>query len=157
MIELIDRKLLDRVSATAKESPRQRKNYNFHRSETEKCHRLLNAMEPESYIAPHCHLDPAKDEMLIALCGRLGLVYFNGTGAVAGRTILSPGGDTCGVNVPHGTYHTLVSLEPGSVFFEAKAGPYLALTADEKPGWAPAEGDPAAAEYLAKLRRLFVE
>ena len=157
MIELIDRKLLSWVSATAKESPRRRKNYNFHQSATETCHRLLNAMEPESYLPPHRHLDPAKDEVLIALCGRLGLLYFDETGAVTGHAVLSLGGGACGVNVPHGTCHTLVSLEPGSVFFEAKAGPCLPLTADEKPSWAPAEGDPAAAEYLEQLRQLFVE
>ena len=157
MIELIDRKLLGQVSVTAKTSPRRRKNYNFHQSATEKCHRLLNAMEPESYLPPHRHLDPAKDEVLIALCGRLGLVYFDESGTVAGHAILSPAGSAYGVNVPHGSYHTLVSLESGSVFFESKAGPYLALTADEKPSWAPVEGDPTAAEYLEQLRRLFVE
>ena len=157
MIGLIDRKLLERVSASAADSPRRRKNYNFHLSEKDKCHRLLNAMEPDSYIQPHCHRDPSKDETLIALGGRLGIVYFDDSGGVTGHIALSPGGDTCGVNIPHGTYHTVVSLEPGSVFFEAKAGPYWSLTMEEKARWAPAEGDPAAAEYLEELRQLFVE
>jgi hypothetical protein len=59
------------------------------------------------------------------------------------------------VNIPHGMYHTLVALEPGSVFFEAKAGPYAPLTSQEKAPWAPAEGELSASTYLADLKRLF--
>ena len=60
------------------------------------------------------------------------------------------------VSIPHGIYHTLVALEPGSVFFEAKAGPYAPLTSQEKAPWAPVEGEPRASSYLAELTRLFV-
>ncbi len=45
-MKIIDKKLLDEVSAQAKESPRLRMNYNFHQSLEEKCHRMLNAVEP---------------------------------------------------------------------------------------------------------------
>lgn len=43
---IIDKALLDTVSAQAKDSPRLRMNYNFHQSLDEKCHRFLNAVEP---------------------------------------------------------------------------------------------------------------
>ena len=36
--------------------------------------------------------------------------------------------------------NTLVALETGTVFFEAKAGPYRPLIPAEKAAWAPAEG-----------------
>ena len=48
-----------------------------------------------------------------------------------------------------------LALEPGTVFFEAKAGPYLPLAAEEKAPWAPAEGDPGVADYYAGLVALF--
>ena len=38
---VIDKKLLDKVTAQAKASPRLRMNYNFHQSLDEKCHRFL--------------------------------------------------------------------------------------------------------------------
>jgi hypothetical protein len=57
--------------------------------------------------------------------------------------------------VPAGTFHCLVSLESGSVFFEAKAGPYDPATDRDWPLWAPAEGDAEALLYLARLRALF--
>ena len=57
--------------------------------------------------------------------------------------------------VAHGTWHTLVSLEPGSVLFEAKGGPYAPLLQEERARWAPAEGGRDAPAYLERLRRLF--
>ena len=153
---IIDRDLLDQISSRAKESPRRRKNYNFHASEDDTCHRLLNAIEPDSYIPPHCHHDVKKDETLMAVRGRLGVLFFDDHGAVTATAVLVPAGETVGVNIPHGVYHTLVALEAGSIFFEAKAGPYAPLTPQEKAPWAPAEGHPTAASYLAELKRRFV-
>ena len=154
-IQIVDRDLLDRVTLMAKDSPRRRKNYNFHAADTEASHRLLNAMEPDSYIPPHCHADPSKDETIVVLRGMLGAIFFNHDGTVAHNALLQPGGEAVAVNVPHGVFHSLVALEPGTVFFEAKAGPYMPLREGERAAWAPAEGAPDAAEYLEYLRRLF--
>jgi len=49
-MKIIDVNLLDEVSEQAKESPRLRMNYNFHHSLDDKCHRFLNAVEPDSVI-----------------------------------------------------------------------------------------------------------
>ncbi|MBI3778029.1 MAG: WbuC family cupin fold metalloprotein [Gammaproteobacteria bacterium] len=155
-IQIIDRRLLDQVSGQADASPRRRKNHNFHAAESDACHRLLNAVEADSYIPPHCHHDAGKDETLIVVRGRIGVVFFDERGSVTSKALLVPGGDVAGVNIPHGVYHTLVALEPDSVFFEAKAGPYTPLTPREKASWAPAEGEPRASSYLAELKRLFV-
>jgi len=154
-LQIIDRDLLDHVSRLAKESPRRRKNYNFHATDAESSHRLLNAMEPDSYIQPHCHADASKDETIVVLRGALGAVFFNHDGSVAHKALLQPGGEAVAVNVPHGVFHTLVALESATVFFEAKAGPYLPLREWERGAWAPQEGEPDAAAYLAFLRGLF--
>ena len=45
-MKVADLTLLDKVSSEAKESPRLRMNYNFHQSLEDKCHRMLNAVEP---------------------------------------------------------------------------------------------------------------
>src|SRR5215475_11966738 len=62
---LIDSKLLAQAAAAAADSPRRRKNLNFHTPEHEGANRLLNAVEPGSYVQPHRHLDADKDETLI--------------------------------------------------------------------------------------------
>lgn len=154
-IQVVTRELLRRITTEAMESPRLRKNRNIHPSDTSRCHRLLNAIEPLSYIRPHRHLDPEKDEAFILMSGRLGIVVFADDGAVAETVLLSRENGNLAADIPHGVYHTAVSLETGTVFYEAKAGPYLPLSDDEKASWAPAEGEQAAQEYLERLRGYF--
>ena len=154
-IELIDVALLEAASRLAAASPRLRKNYNFHASGDEPCNRLLNAIEPGSYVRPHCHMDASKDETVLVLRGRVGMLEFDPAGRVSGSAVLEPAGRAMGINVPHGTFHSLLALAAGTVFFEAKAGPYAALLPAERPDWAPEEGSADAARYLAWMRSHF--
>lgn len=151
----IDTALLDHVNRLAATSPRGRRNFNFHRSDDDASHRLMNAIEPGSYIQPHRHLDPAKDETLVVVRGQLGAVVFDEAGSVVATAVLAAGGERCGINLLHGTYHTVLALEPGTVFFESKAGPYRPLDVAEQAPWAPVEGACDAHAYLAALRNLF--
>jgi cupin fold WbuC family metalloprotein len=155
MIRSIDAALLDAVSREAQARPRLRANYNFHPADDFPAHRLLNAIEPDSYLSPHRHLDPAKDETIIVLRGALGALSFDETGSVLQQWLLTPGGACCGIDVPHGTWHTVIALQPGIVLFEAKSGSYRPLLDAEKAVWAPAEGDPAAAAYWQSLYARF--
>ncbi len=152
---IIDQELLDRLSAAARETPRRRKNFNLHPDDEFCCHRLLNAMEPDSYIPPHRHLDPKKDESMVMARGRMGVVVFDAAGSVVERRIIGAGHESVAVDIPHGTFHTVVSLESGTVFFEAKAGPFRPLSEEERGGWAPAEGEAGAEAYLDGLKKLF--
>lgn len=149
----IDAALLDTLSAAAGDSPRRRRNLNFHPRDDSACHRLLNAMEPDSYVRPHRHLDAEKDETFVVLRGRFGVVTFDDTGRVTSARVLAPAA-TMGVTLPAGTWHSIVALEPGSVFLEAKAGPYLPLDEAEKAPWAPGEGEAGARAFLEGLRAL---
>ena len=55
MMKLIDKQILDDVSRQAQKSDRLRLNYNFHQSLDEKCHRMLNAVDPGTVIPIHRH------------------------------------------------------------------------------------------------------
>jgi cupin fold WbuC family metalloprotein len=152
---LIDESLLDLATRAARQSTRLRRNHNFHAADDDTSHRLINAMEPGSYVVPHRHLHPDKDETFVVLRGAFGLLLFDDAGAVTEARLLRAGGEVLGANVPHGTWHSLVSFEPGSVFLEAKGGPYAPLTPEERAPWAPPEGDPAVAAYLASMENRF--
>jgi len=154
-IALIDAALLDSVSRQAAALPRLRKNHNFHASDDYPCNRLLNAIEPGSYVRPHCHADAGKDETLVVLRGRIGVLEFDASGAVTGSAVLRPGGEAMGVDVPHGTFHSVLALAPGTVFLEAKAGPYAPLRSCELPPWAPEEGSADVPRYYAWMRTYF--
>lgn len=152
---LIDSALLEQVSVAAKANPRQRQNYNFHPHNDYPAHRLLNGIEPGSYVAPHRHAGASKDETMLVLRGKLGVLFFDEQGEVSERYLLAAGSAVIGVDIPHNTWHSVIALEAGTVFLEAKAGPYAALTEQEKASWAPLENDEKAAEYYASMLALF--
>ncbi len=146
----IDESFIDQTSAKAKESSRLRVNYNFHNLE-DPINRLLNAMEPGTYIQPHKHEDPDRFEVFLCMRGRFLVVIFNDEGIITNHTILDAREGKFGVEIPAKTYHTLLSLESGSVAYEIKEGPYLPANAKNFAPWAPAEGEPGADSYLKKL------
>lgn len=155
-MKIIDKALLDGLTAAAQESPRLRKNWNLHPEDAFPAHRLLNAMEPGSYIRPHRHLDPLKDETFMVVRGRLGVILFDDDGSVVETVLLDESGDVRGVDIPSGRFHTAVSLDAGTIFFEAKAGPYLPLTVEEIAPWSPPDSSPqAVSSYIDSLKRRF--
>lgn len=123
MIKVIDTELLDKVSEQAKASPRLRMNFNFHQSLGEKCHRMLNAVEPGTDIPIHRH--PDKDESFVVLRGKVRSTTYNDDGSVIESVVLSQEGGLYGVDIPKGVWHKLESLESGSVVFECKEGPFV--------------------------------
>ncbi len=152
-MQTVDASRLAAASATAKTSPRLRMNDNLHHMD-DPIHRLLNATEPGTYVQPHRHGTPAKGETLCVLKGRGAILVFDDAGRVTERALLSPSGPVFVAEVPAGTWHTLVALEPGTVWFEVKSGPYAAPPAQDVATWAPAPGAPDAGAYLDRLVRL---
>lgn len=120
---IIDDKLLDQVSEQAKKSSRLRMNYNFHQSLDEKCHRMLNAVEPGTEVPIHKH--PTKDESFVILRGKVRSTTYNDDGSIIESVVLCQEDGIYGVNIPKGVWHKLESLESGSVIFECKDGPFV--------------------------------
>ncbi len=120
---VIDQKLLDQVSIQAKESTRLRMNYNFHQSLDDKCHRMLNAVEPGTEVPIHRH--PTKDESFVILRGKVRSTTYNDDGSIIDSVVLSQEDGLYGVDIPKGVWHKLESLESGSVVFECKEGPFV--------------------------------
>ena len=148
---IIDKNLIDKVSGKAVASPRKRMNHNFHPVHEDPLNRLLNAMEPGTYIQPHKHKDPDRVEIFIALRGRFVVFIFDDNGQINEHTILDAREGKYGVEIPEQTYHCLMSLEPGSVAYEVKEGPYSPANAKNFAPWAPAEGDPGVNDYMKSL------
>ena len=151
----INQALLQQTANEARISPRLRKNVNFHPADDFPAHRLINAMQLGSYVRPHRHLDPSKDETIVALQGRFGYLSFNEHGGIQEAIELTAGGPVFGIDIPHGTIHTILALESDSVFFETKAGPFIPLSENEIAAWSPAEGSEEAKALWADWRARF--
>jgi len=79
----INEEFIEITSAKAKTSKRRRMNYNFHKEDSATLQRMLNAMEPDTYIQPHKHEDPDKVEAFFALRGRILVVEFDDEGNIS--------------------------------------------------------------------------
>ena len=122
-MKIIDEQLLNEVSAQAKDSLRLRMNFNFHQSLDEKCHRFLNAVEPGTEVSIHEH--PTKDETFVILRGKVRVTTYNDDGSIIEDVVLCADEGRYGVNIPKGVWHTIEALEPNSVIFECKEGPFV--------------------------------
>ena len=148
MMKLISEELLDGVTHDAQENSRLRMNYNFHESLDAPIHRLLNAMEPGTYLPPHRHVD--KEETYIVLRGSLIAFFYDDMGNVTEKVNLNPSAGMYGVEIPSGTWHSIVVLESGTVIFEIKSGPYKPLPPEDVAPWAPAPSDVEGAAIFMK-------
>ena len=122
-MKIIDKSLLDKVASEAKTSPRLRMNYNFHQSLEDKCHRFLNAVEPGTEVPIHRH--PTKDESFVILRGRVRVSTYDDEGNVVECCVLCQEEGRYGVDIPKGVWHTIEAMEPDSVIFECKEGPFV--------------------------------
>lgn len=152
----LNQALLEEAIAASQVSPRRRIIQPLHRGELATLHRMFNAVQPDSYIPPHRHLEPPKAESWIVLRGALAFFTFDERGTIEQCLEIRAGGQTFGVDLEPGVYHTFLALEPDTVVFEVKDGPYAPATDKAFPDWAPREGSPEASQYLAELRAEFI-
>ena len=119
----IDNILLDTLTAQAKASPRLRMNLDLRNSAEDTSQRILNAIEPDSVVPVHRHQKTS--ETMVVLRGRVVEEFYDevGRGLVATYEV-SPSGPVLALNIPAGTWHTLRSLESGTVILEVKDGAY---------------------------------
>ena len=144
---------LRQLSATAATEARLRKNLNVHASLDANVQRLFNAMEPDTYIRPHRHARDQGWELMLAIRGRFAVLFFDETGSVAERHELSSEVGLMAIEVPARTWHSVVSLEAGTVMFEVKEGPYTPVDDKDFALWAPREGESAAKPLLDWFKR----
>lgn len=121
-MEIIDDELLDRLTEEAKVNERLRINYNFHKSLEDKCQRLLNAMEPGTIMPIHHH---KVDEMYVVLRGDLTVTYHDDHKNIIESHRICPQEGNFGIQIPAGTWHSLIVHESGTVIFEVKEGPFI--------------------------------
>lgn len=151
-VTLINAELMGSVLRMSQESPRKRIIFPFHKSDEANPHRMLNAIQPGSYIRPHRHHLPPKTETMIVLQGAIAFLTFDDLGEITDATVLSSRSGIIGVDSEPDIYHTFLVLEPDTVLFEVKPGPYRQSSDKDFAQWAPSEGSEAVAGYMASLQ-----
>lgn len=154
---VVDRALIEQKIKDARKNNRKREIHNFHSFDHETLHRMLNSIQPGSYIRPHRHLDPPKDEGFVLLKGSAGFVILDAEEGLMKKEfiLLDLERGTYGIDIRAGVWHTLFSLEPDTVLYEVKPGPYTPLTDKDFAPWSPSDNSPEAADFLIELEDEF--
>ena len=124
---IIDKKLLDELTVKAKLNPRLRANLDLRDSAEDDSQRMLNAIEPGTVLPIHRH--KSSSETCICIRGHFEEYFYDDEGRLTETIDMVPGGNV--INIPVGQWHSLRSLESGTILFEAKNGKYEPLAEDE--------------------------
>ena len=134
-------------------SPRRRMLLPFHRGHEDLVQRMLNFMQPGTYIRAHQHPRDWASETLMVMSGCLGFVTFDPEGNVLTKHRLGVG-DL--VDIEARVWHSVLALAEDTVILEIKRGPF---NEEDKvfAEWSPEEFSEEAPDYLAWLTELVAE
>lgn len=153
-VSVIGQSQVDEAVAQSRLSPRGRIILPFHPTAGDTLHRMLNAIQPSSYVQPHRHSHPPKAESIVVLKGAIGCPIFNDRGDVEQLHLLGANRPMFGIDIHPGVFHTFFALERDTVVFEVKPGPYEKASDKDFAPWAPKEGAGEAQAYLDRLYQL---
>lgn len=153
---ILNKKLMDDLSAQAKANPRLRQSYDLRTEATEACpepgrrdnsQRMLNALEPGTIMPIHRHRNSS--ETMVMVRGKLIERFYDDDGNITDEFVMEPlvaeqgrntnitnssnnsEHSTTMVQIEAGRWHSLEVLEEGTVIFEAKDGAYATIVADD--------------------------
>lgn len=126
---VIDNELIDILVKEARMSPRLRMNYDLRNSNEDRSQRMLNAIEPGTELPIHRHRNSSESCMILR--GKAEEILYDNQGNITDRILMQPGFGCVGIDIEKGRWHKIISLETGTVIFEAKDGPYEPLSQDD--------------------------
>lgn len=140
-IQLINKELLDTLHSQANASERKRMNYDLRTTPMDTSQRMLNALEPGTYVPIHRHV--RSSESVVCLNGCLDWIFYQelpsvDTGgpihdgetaldekafAEVARFRICPREKLYGIQIPPMVWHSIEVYEPSTIL-EAKDGAY---------------------------------
>jgi len=145
--------IIEKGLEASKASSRKRMIYPVQRTQEAKVQRLLNFMQPGTYIRPHQHPMPYATESIILLKGAIRFFTFDEDGDIITDDNLTSDPIPDLVDIEPGTWHSFLVLEQDTIIFECKKGSYNADTDKKFAKWSPEEGDTKTTEFMNKLDR----
>lgn len=135
----------------SRSSPRLRMLLPIHRGQEDLVQRMVNFLQPGTYIQPHQHPREHASETIVVLNGSLGFLEFDDGGEVTGTFRLGKGSL---IDIEPRVWHSMVVLAPDTIIGEFKRGPF---NGEDKTfaDWSPGEGSEGADAYLEFMLRRF--
>ncbi|MCC5913222.1 MAG: WbuC family cupin fold metalloprotein [Balneolaceae bacterium] len=150
LFELTDSMIEEGIEASRR-SPRLRMILPIHRKQDADVQRLINFLQPGTYIRPHLHPVPHATESLVLLQGAIRFFTFDDEGAVLSDFVISSSPLPGVADIEPKVWHSFLVMEPDTILFECKKGPYNAETDKRFAEWAPIEGSPEAQGWMRRM------
>jgi cupin fold WbuC family metalloprotein len=135
--------LLAQGCVAAASSKRLRIILPLHRSQEALVQRMLNFLQPGTYIRPHMHPLPAASETIQVLQGAIRFCLYSESGDLLQQMDLEAGPLGL-VDIEPGVWHAFDALLPDTVVLEVKRGPYDGAHDKVFAPWSLDENDAAA-------------
>lgn len=121
---------LDELTEKAKDNPRLRVGFDLRNTPEDQSQRMVNAIEPDSIVPIHRHQKTS--ETMVCIRGKFVVEIYDELERVCvDSTEFSADGPVRALNIPAGQWHTVHSLESGSVIIEMKDGPYVPMAPED--------------------------
>lgn len=148
----IDSELWNKGIRASRLSERKRIILPIHRQQDAPVQRMLNFLQPGTYIHPHKHPFDGAVESLVLLQGKIRFYIFDKNGRIERSDIIEKHAFRSVVDIEPDTWHTFLVLEKDTVLFECKRGPYDPETDKIFADWAPEEGADEVKNWINGLK-----
>ncbi|MBE6268321.1 MAG: cupin fold metalloprotein, WbuC family [Bacteroidales bacterium] len=125
----INNEVLNELTAKAKTNERLRMNLDLRTTSNDTSQRMLNAVEPGTIVPIHRHRSTS--ETVIIVRGKVKETLFNDNGEIIDEILMEVGGECPVLQIPAGQWHSIESLESGTIIFEAKDCAFTPLTEED--------------------------
>jgi cupin fold WbuC family metalloprotein len=147
IFELTDENVQQGIEASRK-SPRKRIILPIHRVQEADVQRMINFLQPGTYIRPHKHPLPQATESIVMLRGSIRFFTFDDFGNRLTSRIIGSNPFPGVIDIEPDIWHSFIVLEPDTIIFECKKGPYNSKMDKHFAEWSPVEGSDQADEWM---------
>lgn len=147
----LSEEMIEQGLKASRESERKRIILPIHRHQGAKVQRMINFLQPDTYIRPHKHPLEHASESLVLIRGSIRFYTFDEEGNVLTTHEVNSKPAPGVLDIEPGIWHSFLVLEEDTLLFECKKGPYNPDTDKTFARWSPEEDSNKAADWIKTL------
>lgn len=147
LFHLSDEMIMQGLKAS-RESERKRIILPIHRKQEAEVQRMINFLQPGTYLRPHKHPLPHASESLVLMNGSIRFYTFDEEGVVLSKNEINSKPVPGVLDIEPQVWHSFIVLEEDTVLFECKKGPYDVETDKTFAPWSPEEGSDYVQDWM---------
>lgn len=150
LFQLSEHMIEDGLKAS-RQSERLRIILPIHREQDANVQRMINFLQPGTYIRPHKHPLDHASESLVLIQGSIRFYTFDEDGNMLTENHIHSKPIPGVIDIEPNVWHSFTVLEENTILFECKKGPYDTETDKVFAEWSPEEGSDDVNEWMEKI------